>query len=239
MMTHDQIRERLDDYVDDLLPDEEAAIVDRHLLECRECSREVAELRSLLAAAAELPDEIAPARDLWPGIEAALDDRAADGAQRDSGAQVIALADHGRRDGSRDGSRGGGARRFENRRLMLAAAGLALLMLVPATLTMHLPDLLRTADPGATADPTAALFAAYDASRDRCFETMNAASEMLPPRTIFALNEAIAENDAAVVELKTALAYCGQDAALSRMLTTGVLRRIEMIESIDRRTATI
>src|SRR5262249_22948629 len=47
-----------------------------HLHGCPECREQERELRALLAAAAVLPEEIPPSRDLWPGIEGRLGPRA-------------------------------------------------------------------------------------------------------------------------------------------------------------------
>lgn len=65
--------DRLQDYVDDLLCREERAEVERHLLTCEECAREVGALRDLVAELHALPLAHAPARDLRPDIRAAID----------------------------------------------------------------------------------------------------------------------------------------------------------------------
>jgi predicted anti-sigma-YlaC factor YlaD len=72
-MKHDQAMKLLDDYLDALLPREEAEAVEAHLEDCDECRDEVETLRAILADAKELPRSIAPARDLWPAIDARLD----------------------------------------------------------------------------------------------------------------------------------------------------------------------
>lgn len=59
--------ETLNDYVDGLLPEDEKLDVRRHLDECEECKRTVAEVRELIARASRL-GEIEPRRDLLPGI---------------------------------------------------------------------------------------------------------------------------------------------------------------------------
>lgn len=67
-----QCLQALDAYVDgDAAPDL-AAEVETHLVTCPSCREQLHALRSLLAKAGQLPREIRPATDLWPGIEAQL-----------------------------------------------------------------------------------------------------------------------------------------------------------------------
>ena len=62
--------ETLNDYVDELLPEDRKLEVRRHLDECRECNQTVVELRELIARASGL-GEMEPPRDLLPGIRTA------------------------------------------------------------------------------------------------------------------------------------------------------------------------
>jgi tetratricopeptide (TPR) repeat protein len=71
-MTCQDVRERLDDYVDGALAEPEKLSVGTHLASCAECRDEERALRALLADVAALPREKAPERDLWPGIAARL-----------------------------------------------------------------------------------------------------------------------------------------------------------------------
>jgi len=59
--------EKLNDCVDELLPEGEKLEVRRHLDECPECKQTVAELRELIDRASRL-GEIEPPQDLLPGI---------------------------------------------------------------------------------------------------------------------------------------------------------------------------
>lgn len=58
---------RLNDHVDGLLAEEEAAAVEEHLQACRRCRRRAEALERLASELAGLPREIAPRRDLRPG----------------------------------------------------------------------------------------------------------------------------------------------------------------------------
>jgi predicted anti-sigma-YlaC factor YlaD len=69
-----RIEELINDYVDGLLPDDERHDVERHLAGCPQCRREVEKLRAIVKRAAALPREIAPPRDLMPGIRRAVED---------------------------------------------------------------------------------------------------------------------------------------------------------------------
>lgn len=61
--------EQLNDYVDGLLSEAEAAEVERLMASSAAARDTVAFLRSLRAATADLPASIEPQRDLWPQIE--------------------------------------------------------------------------------------------------------------------------------------------------------------------------
>jgi predicted anti-sigma-YlaC factor YlaD len=71
-MKCDELLIRLDDYVDGELHDDEREVVAQHLLTCAACRDEERALRGLLDAAAALPRELAPPRELWPGVAAQL-----------------------------------------------------------------------------------------------------------------------------------------------------------------------
>ena len=71
-MTCEQIRDRLDEYVDGDLAEAEFQEVELHLGGCPECRQEERELRALIARAAALSEEMWPAQDLWPDIAARL-----------------------------------------------------------------------------------------------------------------------------------------------------------------------
>lgn len=65
------------DYVDDALPPAARREFEAHLEHCPTCRAQVESLRALRDQAEKLPKAIAPSRDLWPEIEAALPARAA------------------------------------------------------------------------------------------------------------------------------------------------------------------
>ena len=71
-MTTDPWTDRLSDYLDGEIDAEERAALERHLESCSACAATLAELREVVARAANLPAR-PPAADLWPGIEPRLD----------------------------------------------------------------------------------------------------------------------------------------------------------------------
>jgi hypothetical protein len=73
-MNHEHIVQRLQDYLDGVLPAREAGEIEAHLLACESCREEFTELRRLVDLAADLPEEIQPGRDLWAGIANRLAD---------------------------------------------------------------------------------------------------------------------------------------------------------------------
>jgi hypothetical protein len=71
-MTCAEVDRHLDDYVDDALGEATFQELELHLAGCAGCREQERLLRSLLAEAQALPNELAPPRDLWPGIRARL-----------------------------------------------------------------------------------------------------------------------------------------------------------------------
>ncbi len=71
-MTCEEVRGRLDDWVEGKLDGSEAESVAAHVAGCDACRAEARALEELLSGAAGLPREIRPPRDLWAGIDARL-----------------------------------------------------------------------------------------------------------------------------------------------------------------------
>ena len=70
---HEALREQLNDFVDEKLDQQARRQIVEHLRDCSECRQEVADLRAVLTAGAELPTDVEPRRDLWPGIAERID----------------------------------------------------------------------------------------------------------------------------------------------------------------------
>ena len=74
-MKHAIAWNKLDDYLDNELDSSVAIELEAHLLSCADCRQELEYLRGLTRMASRLRSEKQPARDLWPGIEAAITGR--------------------------------------------------------------------------------------------------------------------------------------------------------------------
>ncbi len=68
MNCHD-VMERLDDYVDGLLPADEAGAVGAHLGACPSCAGRAVSLRDLLAQAKRLATPVEPPKRVWTAVE--------------------------------------------------------------------------------------------------------------------------------------------------------------------------
>jgi anti-sigma factor RsiW len=73
MITCDEVRELLDDYVDGAVGPETAALLEAHLTVCRSCSHDLELTRKVLEQARALPRGVSPVRDLWPEIAARIE----------------------------------------------------------------------------------------------------------------------------------------------------------------------
>lgn len=71
-MTCSEVTERLSEFLEGDLSSREQEEVAAHLASCAACRRERDELEELIRQAAELPEEVPPRRDLWPGIRERL-----------------------------------------------------------------------------------------------------------------------------------------------------------------------
>jgi anti-sigma factor RsiW len=61
-VNHSEIRSQMPDYLEGDLPLDRRALFDAHLDECRECAREISEMRWTIGALRALPEPTAPAR---------------------------------------------------------------------------------------------------------------------------------------------------------------------------------
>ncbi len=71
-MKCEEIRARLDEYVDGDLTEAEFQEVELHVGGCPRCGHEERQLRAFIAEAAALPEGIQPPADLWPEVAARL-----------------------------------------------------------------------------------------------------------------------------------------------------------------------
>jgi len=224
-MRCEEIRARLDDWAEGTLPPQESRDVAAHLATCAACAAEARELKALLAAAAELPREILPPRDLWAEIDVRLDAPANSSSRRPSAGLP---------------------------RWALVAAALALVVVTAAVsslLTRRYDEAmalkLRRASEGSVAggSPASGTEAAGTrAAGDQEARFLAASQELLDglerqnlaPETMEIVRRNVATIDAAIVELHAALERDPGNGELNRMLLATYQRKIDLLEQAAR-----
>jgi anti-sigma factor RsiW len=200
--------ELLNDYLDDALPPDERVELERRLETDPELAAELAELRGLVEAAAALPREAAPRRDLWPGIEGRLGSAKVVRFRRpgpDTAWPVAALA---------------------------AAAALVIFVLVsnrdgePDPAETQMAEVTETAPEDLS--PEARLELEYAAASRRVLEGLGR-NEELDPETVELIRRNLAIIDEAVREIREAIDASPDDARLHQQLNTEVRRRGDVL----------
>ncbi|HEY2943800.1 MAG TPA: zf-HC2 domain-containing protein [Vicinamibacteria bacterium] len=208
-MTCDEARDRLDDYVDGALDEAAFQEMELHVATCAECRAEERALRALLAHAAALPAERTPSRDLWAGVEARLAE----------------ARPRGWRPGPRLGWVAG----------LAAAAGVILALSTalhgpgggrPSSGASLVPAALRSEDPVASAEreyarAAAELMSALEQQRDR-----------LPPEALASVARDLQSIDAALQEVRRALATDPANPGLNHLLASTHQRKVEVLQHV-------
>ena len=222
---HDPWLERLSDSIDGALDEQTERELRRHIAGCSDCRTAEAELRAVLEAARSAPDR-EPARDLWPGIEAAI--RGSTG--------VIDLAARRPRT----------SRRFSFSMPQLAAAAVVLMAISgggvwllrgaagstaaeSGTVVQAAGDVGRNVrmvdlrpEPQYTGD-IAALEAALEANRDR-----------LDPATIDVIERSLESIDRAIEEARAALDADPGNPYLHRQLDNTMRKKVDVLRLATR-----
>jgi hypothetical protein len=207
--------DRLSEYVDGELAPADRAAAERHLARCAECADVLADLRALTTSAGLLPD-VAPERDLWPGIRDRLSPRGAVSAER---ARVIPLASR---------------RRVVLSVPQLIAAGLAL-MLFSATgvwLAMGGGSGVEPALATASAARPDVVLAAYDPAMADLEAEYERRRDQLDPETILVVERNLAIIDVAIQEAREALATDPSSGFLNAHLAETVRRRMNLLREV-------
>lgn len=223
-MEHERIVDRLNEYVDGDLPARERREVEAHLTSCEPCRARVEGLRALLDAAVGLPRSLEPARDLWPAIDARLENRPSAPSSP-----------------MRSDWRG----RLPSSRPALAAAAV-LLIAVASTLAVWMtgervvaPD---RADRGGVDGPAAvarvadwrALERRYEDATSELQETLDVLGPDLAPETRRIVEENLRVIDRAIAESRAALARDPGNRELTRLLSAAYERKLEMLRHVSR-----
>ncbi len=210
----DHIRsERLQDFVDDLLCREERAEVERHIVACDECARQVGALRDLVAELGTLPLALAPERDLLPQINEQIDA----GATADAEWRIM----HAERPPA------------SRRARALLAAGV---VLVAASAAWW--GLRNDAAPTSAVPPgTAALQQVeqeYQATATELESLFDASSAALRPETRRIVAENLAVIDQALAEARAALRDDPGNPVLERILLANHEKKLDLLRGAAR-----
>jgi len=246
MMTHEQAWERLDDFAGGELPDGEHGAVQAHLRRCAECRSEVDSLRALLDEARFLPREIAPGRDLWAGIAARLEPRAAAVLETP---RRVEPAETARAVEETDDAKAIPFRRrlpWQPPRWLVAAAAAVVLMIGSSVTTMMVmgggiqgggPDRLDPVAATPPSEPTTTALVAfapaeegYQAAIDDLAAVLQTRRDRLAPETVATLERNLAIIDQAIAESRAALEKDPSSRELAQMLSAVYDTKVRMLQ---------
>jgi anti-sigma-K factor RskA len=208
---------KLDELIDGTLDDEEARVALDHLETCTDCMAEFEAAQSLILATRSLPSSIEPDHDLWPGIEARIEDR-----------RVVPGSFNHRTVSA-------------TRRLWVAAAAAAILV-VSASIA-YMVGLERAQTRTASTPPveTDAILAAYDGqamdlelARNQLRSSLEQRRNELSPETWSVVMENMAVIDDAIAKIEHALADNPNDGRLNRQLATAYGWQIDLLQRATR-----
>jgi len=210
--------ELLQDLLDGDLDAAATAALRRHLGDCPACAAEWADLQRLQRETATLPHEIAPGRDLWPGIAERL---AAERLAAETGPADAPAPQE------RTGLRFGASSLRQPRRALALAAVLAVAIVLPRLMDRG----AGTADPGEElGDGYALLHAASKSALERTGEDLTAADRD-------ELDDGFAAIEKAIVETRRALRQVRRDPSLTPGLAAGYHRKLDLMQRLVSRVA--
>jgi anti-sigma factor RsiW len=216
----DRFTEQLSPYLDGELDDLARARLETHLAECLDCTRTLAEVRAILAAA---PDYVGrePSRDLWQEIVARLGE-----------AEVIPLPPN--RPTALPPSR----HRFGWRELIAASIVMAAVGGGSVWFALSRPAAdVETAvvSPAAPLSPaaggTAVGFAEqeYDAAVRDLEQVLEAGRDRLDSATVRTIEQSIVRIDAAIAEARAAIQRDPSSSYLSRQIAANMRRKLNLL----------
>jgi hypothetical protein len=215
-MSCEDVKARLDEYVDGRLPERELHELELHVAGCAECRNEERRLRALLAHAAALPKEMDPPRDLWPSIAEEI-------ARRQREPRVLRWA------------------RSVTWKPALFATAAALTVALAAVLVNLDRFRGESAGPGAAMTGEQQPVSAGDAPHLQAAETdflrateqltaaLNQRRASLPPETQKVVDENLRTIDDALVQLRQALDKDPENPKLNRMLASTYSKKVDFL----------
>jgi hypothetical protein len=215
-MSHDELRQMLDDYADGALAAGETRRIEVHLAECAACRAELADLRALLDAARRLPRGIEPPHELWPAVDARL------------------------------GRPSLGSRSLWSLRYPLAAAAALLIAVSAAATALFLGHSAAPAARGTIGDAAGApaLFVEWRAAEEEYLRAsaelaraLDAARPGMDPGTYELVLSNLRVIDAAIQESRAALALDPANRELVEMLAARYRTKIDVLRDAARLSA--
>ncbi len=210
MTTCEHVHGNLDDLVDGTLADSEAAVVRNHLAVCAPCRRAVEEATELRRHVRALPTQVAPTRDLWPGI-----------ALRIEAERVVPLT---RRRPS-----------WSQRLRWLAAA--AALVVVSSAVTAYLVSQRPTpmtasqeVDSGAVRAALRPAQASFRSARATLLDALEQRRASLDPQTLRVVDENLAIIDDSIARISSAIGRDPDNRELARLLSGAYRREIDLLQ---------
>jgi hypothetical protein len=190
-----------------------------HVRECASCGEDVDRIRALMSAARGLPDDVVP-DDLWPSIRSRIE-----------ASKVVTMASDPARAAHRAGHT---LRRRAGAFAALASLGAAALILgaidnrAPrpwAPDAVHGTSGLRT--PASMVADSARF---YEEESRQLLDRLELQRALLRPEAARALDEDLRTIDAAIVELKDAIAHDPDNPALRQLLASSYRQKVELLK---------
>lgn len=204
MIQCENYRRWMNDAVDgDLRPDFSERL-ETHLTECPECRQQMDDFRLLVAAAAKLPGEKEPARDLWPGIEG----RMPVVPSSNKGVRRVTLAVAA---------------------LVVAAVGLSVWRVQGPQAVMAPQADLGVVEAGNRAASLDGVRMEYRLAREELLAVIQARRTEVSPETLEIIENNLALIDQAIDEIEKVLAVSPGEGRLDRHLRLAYARQIELL----------
>jgi len=212
-MKHDDVLNKLNEYLDGELSPAESARMNAHLEACPDCRAELEALRELMRKARDLPASVQPGRDLWPGIAARLEDRS------------VVTGDFRRK------------RTFSfwhNRSALAAAATVVLIILsVLGSLRPWEQEVISSATEQITVIST---FAHIDRASDRVSRNILTRFDRHGNVAAMEANDVLTRNigiiDGAIADIRSALQTDPTNTRLAQMLRSEYQRKMDLLRTV-------
>jgi len=220
--------ERTHDLIDGLLSSEAADRARNHMTECADCRERYAMLSELTADLRSLPRDATPPPHLWEAISRRIDGTVP--SEAPASADVLVLP----------GARGDGRRRIALTIPQLAAASLVMAIVSASAVWMATSRPAQAPVPETAAAAGTVRFvadaASYDTAVAELMTIVETARPFLAPETLLALDESIAEIDAAIEEIVTALESDPASELLQSMLVNRQRSKLRVLSQVARLT---